>query len=242
MADEIPSWLYPLILADFDTSRGYSNGKPPKTKRFFCTRCKMDPFCDEDLKDHESHLDRVLKAIKSTKQYGVHSTVLSKILNVSEVDTGSINGSYIHFLRRRRHVHGSDQSDASTSKSCDRECHGGRLCDRCGWKLNNKGARFCSVECKYKPALRMKEAAAQESESPPPPPSSMVVEQDGESPSGMTSNREEMESPPPLSMVVGEDSESSPPSSMVAEEEGESASASLKKRNRKSLPRRSPFF
>jgi len=29
---------------------------------------------------------------------------------------------------------------------------------------------------------------------------------------------------------------------MVAEEEGESASASLKKRHRKSLPRRSPFF
>ena len=235
MADKIPTWLYRLVLADFDTSRGYNNGEPPKKRRLFCTVCED---YDDNLGHHKGHVDSVLKALKSTNQYGVPTTELSKFLNVSEVDTGSINGSCIHFLQKRRHVRGSDQSEASTSKSCGHRCY------MCQWKLNNKGARFCSVECKYKPAL-LNKMVTQVSESPPPPPPlNMVVDQEGQSPStlSMTSNKEETESPPPSSMVVGEDSESPPPSSIVAVEEGESAAARPKKRRRKSLPRRAPFF
>lgn len=127
------SWLQDFIQAKFYVPCQCS----PKFTTNFCCECKGLPFC-EDCKNnthiHDHH--NVLRVCKASRQTATTVLMIKKLLDVSDIQTYSINGQRIVYISQRQ----------SNEKHNPKVI--GKKCETCRWANLSSSVKFCSIECK----------------------------------------------------------------------------------------------
>ncbi|KAH9663337.1 hypothetical protein KPL70_019652 [Citrus sinensis] len=127
------SWLQDFIQAKFYVPCQCS----PKFTTNFCCECKGLPFCEDCKNNTHTHDDHnVLRVCKASRQTATTVLMIKKLLDVSDIQTYSINGQRIVYISQRQ----------SNEKHNPKVI--GRKCEICGWSNLSSSVKFCSVECK----------------------------------------------------------------------------------------------
>ncbi|KAH7444082.1 hypothetical protein KP509_02G063700 [Ceratopteris richardii] len=143
---EGPPWLENFLSCSyFDPCTQHQFNK--NEKNHFCIDCNEGPLCSRGLaSSHSKH--RTLQVRKASHADGVRVENISKLLDISGIQTYIINNHRIVFLLRQAKGKLAAKLDGTSTVS--------RHCQICGRLLSDL-VKFCSIKCKLLGIRRQQE-------------------------------------------------------------------------------------